>query len=107
MQKDIGASNIVDLYFKEILKLYGVSKSITSDRDTKFISHFWRSLWKRLGIELKFSTPYHLLTDTQTEVVNRSLSNLRQVLAGSKPKQWDSVLSQAEFAFNRSRNCTF
>jgi len=53
------ASYIAELYFKEIIRLHGMSKSIVSDRDSKFLSRFWRSLWKLLGAKLLFSTAYH------------------------------------------------
>jgi len=58
------ATYIADLYFKEILRLHGVPKSIVSDRDSKFLSHFWRSLWRLLGTRILFSTANH----PQTEV---------------------------------------
>jgi hypothetical protein len=53
---------------------------------------------------MNFSSAYHPQTDGQTEVVNRSLGKLLRALVHDKPRQWDTVLPHAEFAFNRTPN---
>jgi hypothetical protein len=90
-----------NLFFKEVVRLHGLPKIIVSDRDTKFVGHFWRTLWK-LGTDLSFSSAYYPQTDGQTEVVNRSLGNLLRSLVTEHHNQWDQILPQVEFAYNDS-----
>jgi hypothetical protein len=88
------------------VRLHGLLRSIVSDRDNKFVGHFWRSLWKRLGTNFSFSSVYHPQTDGQTKVVNKSLGNLLRSLVTEQGRQWDQILAQVEFAFNNSVNRT-
>nr|GFA04260.1 transposon Ty3-I Gag-Pol polyprotein [Tanacetum cinerariifolium] len=104
--KMFDVSQVARLYFAEIVKLHGVPKTLTSDRAVKFVSHFWHTLWTRLGSKLEFSSSHHPQTDGQTEVVNRSLGKILRNLIRDNVKQWDLILPQAEFAYNMSVNRT-
>lgn len=42
--KTIDVSHIVNFYFKEIVHLHIVLRTITLNRDVKFLSHFWRTV---------------------------------------------------------------
>lgn len=50
------------------------SISIIFARDTKFLNHFWKTLWCKLGTKL-FSTTCHSQTDGQMKVVKELYPN--------------------------------
>ncbi|XP_035551062.1 uncharacterized protein LOC118349658, partial [Juglans regia] len=100
------ATNIADLFFREIVRLHGVPRSIVSDRDVKFLSYFWKVLWGKLGTKLLFSTTCHPQTDGQTEVVNRTLTQLLRTVVHKNLKTWEDCLPFIEFAYNRTMHTT-
>ena len=96
------ATHVADLFFREIVRLHGMPRTIVSDRDAKFLSYFWKTLWSKLGTKLLFSTTCHPQTDGQTEVVNRTLSTLLRAIIKKNIKTWEDCLPHVEFAYNRS-----
>jgi hypothetical protein len=81
-----------ELFFKDIVRMYRLHKTFTSDSNTKFLGHFWRTLLNKLGTGLQNSSVYHLQTNGQIEAVNKSLRNIVNFLrfvAGNMPKQWN------------------
>ena len=51
-QKTSDAMGIVVLFFKDIVRLHEFPKSTRSNKYTKFMGHFWRTLWKKLEMKL-------------------------------------------------------
>ena len=100
------ASRVAKIFLDGGVRLHGLPKTIVSDRDVRFTSYFWKTLWNLLGTKLKFSTTYHPQTDGQTEVMNLSLGNLLRCLVGEHTSNWDLLLPRAEFAYNSSVNRT-
>ncbi|KAL4283329.1 hypothetical protein GQ457_16G018650 [Hibiscus cannabinus] len=94
--------NVANLFFRDIVRLHGIPRSIVSDRDVKFLSHFWKTLWCKLGTKLMFSTTCHPQTDGQTEVVNRVLSTLLRSIMKKNIKTWEDCLPHVEFAYNHA-----
>jgi hypothetical protein len=58
-KKTADVVNVAQLYFREVYRLHGLPLSIVFDRDTRFLSHFWRCLWQLLHTKLDFSSAYH------------------------------------------------
>jgi imidazoleglycerol phosphate dehydratase HisB len=93
-QKTSDATHILKFFFNEILRLNGFPRSIVSDKDTKTVGHFWRTLWKKLGKSLYFSSVYHPQMNGRIEVVNQSLGNLLRSLVTKHNSQWDQMLAR-------------
>lgn len=53
-----------------------IPQSIILDRDNRFLSTFWCSLWSMLDTNLTKSTNFHPQIDDQTEVVNKMIIHI-------------------------------
>src|SRR5215469_12445919 len=47
-----GAPEVAQHFMTTIFRLHGLPNQIVSDRDSRFTSHFWRSLMKLLNVRL-------------------------------------------------------
>jgi len=73
LKKDFTSKTIVEAFVQHIVKLHGFPKTIVSDRDKVFISRFWQQLLQAQKTKLVMSSTYHLETDDQSKVLNKTL----------------------------------
>ena len=103
LSKMIGTPSAADtarFFFKEVVMLHGVPKSIVSDRGTQFTSKFWKELCKALEVKICLSSAYHPQSNGQTERTNQTLEQYLRCFCSVSQDDWSSLLSSAEFAYN-------
>ncbi|GKC93547.1 putative reverse transcriptase domain-containing protein [Tanacetum coccineum] len=86
----------------KVVSRHGVPILIISDRDSKFTSHFWKSLNKALGTQLDMSTVYHPQTDGQSERTIQTLKDMLRACVIDFGKGWVRHLPLVEFSYNNN-----
>ena len=57
------ASDVAQLFVKEIVMLHGIPARIISDKDANFTSKFCTAMFQSIGTHLNLSLAYHPKTD--------------------------------------------
>ncbi|WVZ51272.1 hypothetical protein U9M48_002429, partial [Paspalum notatum var. saurae] len=96
------AKTYAEIYIARIVSLHGVPKTITSNRGSQFVSHFWEHLQASLGTTLIRSSTYHPQTNGQVERLNQILEDMLRSCTLTYAKNWEECLPLAEFAYNNS-----
>lgn len=68
--KYVSAEERAQLFFKHLVKYWGMPQDIVSDRDCPFTGDFWTELLKFFASSLSMSSSYYPQSDGQTEPFN-------------------------------------
>ncbi|XP_026459106.1 uncharacterized protein LOC113359736 [Papaver somniferum] len=98
------ASSIADVFVREIVRLYGMPRSIISDRDPIFMRNFWITYFKLQSTQLCHTSAYHPQSDGQVEVTNRTLECYLRCFAGMKTTDWSKWFPLVEWWYNTSHD---
>ena len=86
--REISAEKCTQLFINHVFKHRGLPEVIISDRDPRFTSRFWRELFEKLEMNLRFSTAFHPQTDGQSEVTITVLENFVRPYVERSPRTW-------------------
>jgi hypothetical protein len=96
------ATDTATRFFTNIVRLHGLPSVIISDRDVKFTSLFWSTLFDTFGTRLALSTAYHPQTDGQSERMVRTFKEMLRHYISNKQTDWTDHIATLEFAYNNS-----
>ncbi|KAE9214239.1 hypothetical protein PF004_g15106 [Phytophthora fragariae] len=102
VRKSVTAPQAAQFFVDNVFRNHGLPEAIVSDRDPRFVSHFWQHLFCLFGTRLDMSTADHPQTDGQTERVNRGLEDILRSVCAAEPTKWSTLLPQVEFALNNA-----
>jgi len=94
------------LVYNTWCRQFGLPQRIVSDRDKLFMSQFWKTLHKLLGIEIQASTSYHPQTDGSSERSNKTVIQALRNYVNRRQTDWTKHLIHVETAMNNSVNAT-
>ena len=63
----------IDMFYRNVVKYFGLPEDIMSDRDSHFTGQFCTVLFGLLGSQLKFSTANHPRVNGKTKRINAVL----------------------------------
>jgi hypothetical protein len=98
----VTAVQLAEVVIHHVVRYRGLPRAIVSDRDPRFTSIFWQSLWQQLGTKLNMSTAFHPQSDGQTERANRTLEEGLRAYIDYHQLDWDQHLVPLEIAFNNT-----
>jgi hypothetical protein len=101
VSESVTAEATAQHFIQHVFRLHGMPVEVVSDRDPRFTSVFWRTVFSLLGTRLAMSTAAHPQTDGQTERYNRVIEDILRSYATSF-QSWSSFLALVEFALNNA-----
>ncbi|KAK3036585.1 hypothetical protein RJ639_031202 [Escallonia herrerae] len=102
--KYCSAEDTTQLFFKYVVKYWGMPQDIVGDRDSRFTGNFWTELFKLFGSQLSMSSSYHPESGGQTERFNSMLEEYLRHFVSATQKNWVKLLDVAQLCFNSRKS---
>ncbi|UYV67848.1 hypothetical protein LAZ67_5002220 [Cordylochernes scorpioides] len=100
--RDQCASTVVKALLESVITIFGVPKTILSDRGSAFISCIFKGICKAMGVSAVNTTAWRPQSNGAVERLNRTvIESLRRCEAGSN---WDDILPMVALAIRTTEH---
>jgi hypothetical protein len=93
-------------FWQSVYPDWGLPNAIISDRDAKFVSEFWKSLFQKSGTRILTSTAYHPQTDGQSERSNQTIEIALRYYVSERQDNWADCIDIVQAAIMTSLSAT-
>ncbi len=100
--EEITAEKTAELMLQWIYRIHDLLDFIVSNRSSQFIFILWKSLCKRLSINLQLFTVYHFQIDDQSERVNQNVERYLRFFCSYMQNDWAKLLLMIKFVNNNA-----
>ncbi|POM61409.1 LOW QUALITY PROTEIN: polyprotein [Phytophthora palmivora] len=100
------AKDTAHVSFDAVVRHHGLPKVNISDRDSKFLLDFWKSLMKLVGVKLSMTTAHRAQADGQTERQNLVLEDALRCMVSYHGDDWVKHLGTIEYAHSTLVNAS-
>ncbi|GKU86461.1 hypothetical protein SLEP1_g981 [Rubroshorea leprosula] len=101
--KKVDQSDVIKFIKEDIIRRFGLPKTITTDQGTVFVSHQVEAFAKEMGFRLLNSTPHYAHANGQAEASNKVVINLLEKMVDDNPRRWQELLSETLWAYRTSQ----
>ncbi|SGZ11768.1 BQ5605_C028g10456 [Microbotryum silenes-dioicae] len=91
-EQTITAKGCAELFFQSVFPHWGIPLQIVSDRDPRWSSDLWRSMFEGLGTTLLLSTSFHPQTNGRIERMHRDLNAMMRQIVNETHTNWPDQL---------------
>ena len=105
-REDMGSEEVTRLFRDHAFPYTGIPRRIISDRDTRFMSQFFKELCAQLEIKQNMSSAYHPQTDRQSERTNQTVETILRIFCNHQQDNWADWLKVAQYMINSHPSST-
>lgn len=100
------AREVAQAFITHVVSIHGVPKHVITDGGGEFINEVFKDICGLLQINRHTTTPFHPSSNGLVERVNGTIMQILRSMTYDNPKEWDTLLPLAVFAYNSAYHRT-